>query len=427
MKTGAESEWGRLNHVMVHEPGIEVFFALLYPSAHLYERFFNLDAARSEHQALCSMLHDDFGVKVTHLEEIVKEKAGEDEDIFRRLFRLAEQRSRQVVEGDVYPTCCQGDYPVSQVPYNERDPGHLLDIVKLNPEIILSQHGVRTELIHPLYNLYFMRDQQAATDLGMVQSWMAKRERADEVDLSGLALQSAGVDIVHRVDGGRFEGGDFMPAGDFALLGCGLRTDMNGINSFLSKGTAFDEVAVVHEPVHPLITGRDPMVCMHLDTYFNIAADGVAVGNPLLLNEAKVEVYHRFSGGYEASGEKQSFESYIREKGFLIIEITTLEQLCYATNFLCVRDGECIAPDTSAIAPLVLKRLFAMAKRAPGKYGRLLEQAKYDYEMLTKTGCFFPENRELQKSGVEMQALTLTSATGGYGGAHCMTCVINRN
>ena len=42
----------------------------------------------------------------------------------------------------------------------------------------------------------------------------------------------------------------------------------------LQSGLGFDEVGVVHQPSHPLILGeqRDPMIDMHLDTYFNVAS-----------------------------------------------------------------------------------------------------------------------------------------------------------
>ena len=57
MQAGARAEWHPLRHVLVHEPGIEVFFALLSPQHHLYERFFDQGQARQEHRQLCDELH----------------------------------------------------------------------------------------------------------------------------------------------------------------------------------------------------------------------------------------------------------------------------------------------------------------------------------------------------------------------------------
>ena len=33
----------------------------------------------------------------------------------------------------------------------------------------------------------------------------------------------------------------------------------------------------------------------------------------------------------------------MKKKGFDIINLTTLEQLCYASNFLCIKDGQILA------------------------------------------------------------------------------------
>ena len=168
------------------------------------------------------------------------------------------------------------------------------------------------------------------------------------------------------------------------------------------------------------------MVNMHLDTYLNFPKEGVAVGNPALLREAKVTVYHRSGEGYGRVGPGGNLVEYLAGKDFELIGITTLEQLCYSTNFLCVRNGECITPDASSLSPIVLRRLGEKARVNPGKYGRLLTQAEHDYQSLKTESEFFPHKREVYSHGLGMTTLLLTNATGGYGGAHCMTCVLSR-
>ena len=71
---------------------------------------------------------------------------------------------------------------------------------------------------------------------------------------------------------------------DFALVGLGDRSNRNGVDQILEFGLNFDEVAVVHQPSHPLIPGDeiDPMIDMHVDTYFNVASSGVVVGSETL-------------------------------------------------------------------------------------------------------------------------------------------------
>ena len=420
MEPGARAEWETLRHILVHEPGIEVFFALLDPGAHLYERFFNHHEARWEHRQLCDLLHNSFGVRVHHLKTTLMEEAAEPGPVRDRLVALAELR---LGRGGGDTDNAAGGRPV--VPLRERDPEHLFRIAVLNP-VPGRGKGGRVRLENPLPNLYFMRDQQAATDRGICMARMATPERAEEPGITSLGLAALGIEPAHRVSRGRFEGGDFLPAGEFALVGCGSRTNPEGVQDLLGGGIGTGEVAVVREPRHPLITGRDHMVNMHLDTYLNFPKEGVAVGSPDLLREAKVTVYRRSGEGYGRAGPGGNLIEYLAGKGFELIALTTLEQLCYSTNFLCVRDGACVSPDAGALAPTVLRRLGERARTHPGRYERLLSQAEHDYQELKTDSEFFPHKREVYAHGLEMTTLLLTNATGGYGGAHCMTCVLAR-
>ena len=426
METGARAEWDTLRHVLVHEPGIEVFFALLAPEAHLYERFFNHHEARWEHRQLCDLLHNSFGVRIHHLKTTLMEEAGEPGPIRDLLVSMAARRlSDDRTSVTSHGTNGEPGGAGQEVPLDQRDPEHLFRIIVLNPGLGHGRGG-HVRLISPLHNLYFMRDQQAATDRGICMGRMATHERSEEVGLSTLCLNALGVEPVHRVSHGRFEGGDFIPAGEFALVGCGSRTNPEGARDLLAGGVGFDEVGVVREPRHPLIGGRDPMVNMHLDTYLNFPKEGVAVGSPALLREARVTVFNRSGKGYERTGDGGTLLDYLRAKGFDLIEITTLEQLCFSTNFLTVRNGTCITPDASALAPVMLRRLSEKARADPGKYGKLLAQAEHDYQILRTEAEFFPHKKGVYTHGLEMTSLLLTNATGGYGGAHCMTCVIAR-
>ncbi len=52
---------------------------------------------------------------------------------------------------------------------------------------------------------------------------------------------------------GTFEGGDFLPMNEFALLGVGDRSNMFGVEQIIKYGLGYSEVGVVHQPKHPLI------------------------------------------------------------------------------------------------------------------------------------------------------------------------------
>lgn len=217
---------------------------------------------------------------------------------------------------------------------------------------------------------------------------------------------------------------------DFALVGIGDRSNRPGVDQLVEFGLDFDEVGVVHQPSHPLIPGdeRDPMIDMHLDTCFNVASSGVVVGSELLLKRAKVEVYNREGKSiFRKSDVETTLHDYIRKKGFDIVNLTTLEQLCYASNFLCMRDGQILAVEVEREIKDVLDGLGAKAKDNPYRYAKLLEQAKKDYQDLREAGGIFPHKKEMYEHDIDAYTLIMTNLTGGYGGAHCMTATLERN
>ncbi|MDA4123347.1 MAG: arginine deiminase family protein [Thaumarchaeota archaeon] len=434
MTAKIRAEWDRLHRVAVHRPGIEMWFGLLAPYASLYERAFNRYEARNEHERLEYTLKHEFKVEVIRLKEKVLELADRRPEVRAQLVHaaLAEmefvgnkaevtQARRELVDNtDVF------------------DPGHFFNILLLQPKLDLEE-GVGARAVHvnvtertPLANLYFMRDQQAVTDRGIFVSRMSKPQRRKETSLTRLLWESLGEKVVHEVEApGTFEGGDFIPMKDFALVGTGDRSNADGVKQMLEHGLDFDEVGVVHQPSHPLIPGeeRDPMVDMHLDTYFNVAGSGVVVGSELLLKRAKVDVYHRAGKSKYVQDKKAgtTLHEFVKRKGFEIVNLTTLEQLSYASNFLCIKDGTILAIEVDRIVKKVLAGLEKEAKQSPERYNRLFEQAKKDYQELKGSAQFFPNKKELYQYGVDAYPIALTNLTGGYGGGHCMTAALERS
>jgi arginine deiminase len=433
MSTGIRAEWDPLRRVVIHRPGIEMFFGLLEPHASLYERAFSRFGARKEHERLEYILRYEFNVEVLHLKQAILDHADGHDKVRERLVGLAEQSL--YFGGDPEGAALARKDLESNAPL--LDSGHFFNILLLSPGIEIRT-GRGAQAIHlnitehqPLSNLYFMRDQQAVTDRGIVLGAMSKPQRQRETILTGLLWEILDLPVAHRVTApGTFEGGDFFPMGKFALLGTGDRTNAEGIAQVMAQGMGFDEVGVVHQPRHPLIAGErdDPMMDMHLDTYFNVASRGVVVGSETLLKEAEVEVYHRESEGrYSAEpGNRTNLHDYIREKGFEIIDITTLEQMAYASNFLCIRDGRILAVEVDRTVPDVIASLKAKAERDPGRYGRLLSQVEKDYRYLRNEGQFFPHKKEIYQNDIDAYPIILENITGGYGGAHCMICALRR-
>ncbi len=281
----------------------------------------------------------------------------------------------------------------------------------------------------PLANLYFMRDQQALTANGFVLGRMAKPQRRNEPALTGALLRTWGAAIVTQVRApGTFEGGDFLPLGDFALLGTGDRTNASAVRQILTAPIGFDEVAVVHQPSHPAIPGDAPdrMIDMHLDTYLNIPGKALAVGCESLLKRARTDVYRRKRGRLVRDRAVRTLHGYLTEKRFEILDISTLEQMSYASNFLCVRDRKILAVEVEQEVDRVIASLSGAARADPHRYGALLALVQKERSDLLERHEMFPHKTSLREAGVEVVPLSLREITGGYGGAHCMTCVMGR-
>ena len=425
------AEWDTLQDVVVHRPGIEMFFGQIEPFAFLYERSFNMDLAIHEHDELRHAL-ETTGARVHRLRSLAIRLARNDPEIVRRLRDYA----KKIVT--FQGASVEAKRARREFNQNLSDLGiqTLFNILVLRPSFKLDRKkGVRVifprvSLDVPLANLYFMRDQQVAADHGLIVGRMSKPQRRQEPALTGTIFEMAGAKIVHRVSApGTFEGGDFIPAGRFALIGIGDRTNLNGAGQVLQRGISFREVALVHQPSHPLLPSDkpDPMIDMHLDTYLNFPGSDVAVGCLPLLKAAKVELYQSSTRGrYKRISGTMNLYEFLTSRGFRIVPITTLEQMCYASNFLCIKDHEILAVEVEKVVKEVLRNLESKARADPYRYGALLEEARRDLDRLKRSDQFFPHKREFQELSIEVTALQLQEITGGYGGIRCMTCALNR-
>jgi arginine deiminase len=405
---------------------MEAFFGLLEPYASLYERVFSLSRARHEHEELVDTLRSGFGVHVDDLDQLLLQAAG-------RNPAVAAELCQRVVDtvGFTGPGAAAARSRFLDT-VKRLDGEQLVQILTLAPSLRFERgRGSRsvasfTTLRVPLTNLFFMRDQQAVTDRGIVLGRLAKPQRRRETDITSFVWRASGEPPVAQVERGTFEGGDFLPAGSFALLGTGDRSNATGVREVMESGLGFPEVAVVHQPRHPLLDRPDPMVNMHLDTYLNFPAEGVAVGHREMLATARVEVYFRDSQSYHKLRETTLLPYLEKDHGFRLIPISTLEQLCYATNFLTIRDRVIVVPDVARNAERVLTNLRQVAERDPRRYHRLYLRAAREFTELRAEDRFFPRTPEARDAGLHSVRVPLENLTGAFGGAHCLTATLER-
>ncbi|KPK33680.1 MAG: amidinotransferase [Chlamydiae bacterium SM23_39] len=428
-----KAEWHPLKKVVIHRPGMEMFLGLLEPYSALYERAFSREGARKEHEFLERILKYEFNIEVIKLRDTVLDAAKKRHRIREKLIELA----RDCLEygGDEATMKRAKEEFEKNIPYF--DNLHFFYMIMMNPLIFFrTAKGARNIEVNitarqPVANLYFMRDQQFMTDKGIIICRMSKPSRRKETKITRFLWEDIlDLPIEKEIEApGTIEGGEFIPMDKFALVGIGDRTNRDAIEQLLTVDFNYEEIGVVHQPLHPLVGSDkpDPMINMHLDTYFNVASSEIVVGSEILLKNAIVEVYRNEGYGKFTKELKEiNLYDYIKKKKFEIVNITTLEQLAYAANFLCVDNRQILAVEVERNVKGVLDTLKIRSRREPKRLGKLYNQAMQDYEYLKSEGQFFPHKKELYKFGIEVYPVSLKNLTGGFGAAHCMTCVLNR-
>ena len=414
------AEWDTLRSVVMHKAGVEMFSEILQSDESLEEDSPSQNSAVQEYEHLEHVLQQEFNVNIIRLRDTIVKAAEENPSIYDRLLQTADEAADITYdkEKDVH------------------NPSELFDHLLLKPQTKTADKK-KTKLLHlstnekkSLSEIYQMRDQQAVTDKGIFLSRLNIPLLRRESFIIKLLWEVLGIEVVHEVtEPGLFEGGDFIPVKDFAIVGVGNRTNMAGVQQLLKYGVGFDEIAVVHQPTYPLVPGEEvgQMVDMRLDNYFNIASKGVAVGLKPLLRTAQVDIYTKVSQGeYEMEKEHTDLLSYIAGWGFDVVGITVLEQLSNASNFLTIKDGTILAVEIERNIKDILYKLQIKAQGEPKQYEPLLREAEKDYEFLKNHSEFFPHKREMYQHGIDAYPLVLRNLTGIYGAAHCMTAALER-
>ncbi len=410
-----KAEWDRLNEVIMHRPGTEITYAMFAPKAFLFERPFNYNKALEEHKELENILKEN-GIKTHLLDELIVKTADNSSDFRRKLEKkvlslihfYGTKESMEMANNDL----------MKNIDYIDSESLFQALILELSIDLKEYVSGIEYPTVYsniPLANLYFMRDQQAISDGALIGN-MRMNQRKKETDITSFVFRDIFKENIKKIDKGYFEGGDFMPAGDFALIGVGSRTNEEGAFSAIESGVInFDEIALVYNPVYGFMKNRDLMVNMHLDTYFNIPAKGIAITSIELSKIAKVKVYAKNSDSYGYLNETTLYD-YLKSKDYNIINLGISEQLSYSSNFLTLSNNKIIAIDSEkVIKKLLRENIFNGETKS-----RILK------DIDIKNNKLFPENKGIGDYGVDFIKMDLSELTGGYGGAHCMTSAINR-
>ncbi len=382
-----QAEWHKADAILMHTPQSELFCGVIHPAAGLFEHYFDVDKAATEHREYIHKLKKN-GIRVFTVSDILNHIGT---DTLRTL-------ASQVLKYDIsaIPTL---DEETSEI-YRKQvidtmSRNDLIRCILLQPTVRLfrtdNNTGYEAQYIQePLMNLYFTRDQSITTPRGHIICQMNSTQRMPETKIIEVCYHHLGLHPILRINGdGRMEGGDYIPAGTISLIGCGMRTNMKGIRQVM-EADAFghDTVVVVHD--HKLWQMQ-----MHLDTYFNIIDSDLCTMVRSRL-EAKAnepeyvtcDIYAREAGEtqYRQIEAEKSFVTFLRERGMQIIHIEPDDEMHYANNYLTIAPRHIMAVD----------------------------------------GQSETFRQRLKDAGVTVEWIKLESLIDGYGAAHCMTQVLKR-
>ena len=381
-----QAEWSKAAVILMHTPGQELFNGVIHPSAGLFEDYFDVDKAAAEHRNYIKMLQKN-GIKVYTVRQILEETGI---DSLRVLAGELLQYDVTTLDDDA---AADADRYKKEV-LAKMSRADLIRCILLQPTVVLYKTGTNTGyeaqyVQNPLMNLYFTRDQSISTPRGHVICNMNSLQREPEADIISLCYAHLGLKPILRIQGeGRLEGGDYLPAGTLSFIGCGMRTNDEGIRQ-LMEADAFGHDTVVVVRDHKFWQMQ-----MHLDTYFNIIDNDLCTLTSSRLNAQKddpeyvtCDLWVRAPGTkkYTLLQKDRSFVEFLQDR-FGIIPIDSEDEMHYANNFL-------------TIAP---RHIMAV-----GGQSKALQQRFAD-------------------ASVKVEWIPLESLIDGYGAAHCMTQVLKR-
>ena len=383
--------------IVMHEPNEELFVGTMHPAAALFMDYFNADKAAEEHEAYQNILRETGANVVTVRDLLLKGCVDEDGNAIEgaELDALREFASHYLTY-----TCSEGVDPAEQETYRQEmlakfQPGDLVDIILLQPEIILRKTDINTSFeasyqLHPVMNLFFMRDQAITTSKGVVIGKMNSSQRRLESDIAEFCYRKLGEQPIYRIEGedAFLEGGDYLPFGTLSFIGCGLRTTQAAIDQLLEHDLIGKDTLVV---VRDQWKSQDQM---HLDTYFNIIDRDLVTlcanrvnAKPGDVDFLTYDTYAKdVNGKYQKIVSGASFLDFLNDRGIDIIPIEKADELNFANNFLTV------------------------GKR----------------EIVMVAGQSLELQADLREHGVDVTWAHLDNLTRGYGAAHCMTQVVRR-
>jgi arginine deiminase len=372
-----DAEYDRLESVRLHTPGIEILGGGLDPAANLFLESVPPAQARREHERIAGALAD-AGVEVHQLADDVPTRVLDG--------MVRERVTVEDADGTERPEALEDVVDL----FEPREKlGLVLGRATLRGHDVADADRTRwgrpgetpsptVSLERPVSNLYYQCDTSLVGDRGPVLCNMYHAIRQAELPYVRAAWEGVGADVVHEMREEPIEGGEFVPLGEFALVGVSaeidgeeetIRTSYAAGERLLGSGAlGFEEVGLVRAPLSAdrnLAREHDTFErTMHLLGWFNVAAEGLAVVYERLAETSIVDVYERTGDGYERD-RSVPFLDYLDGKGYDIVAATWEER--WPANFLALGDGAVLpvyeADEDGAYDPALNPTIEALKER----------------------------------------------------------------
>jgi len=328
---GIDATFDPLRAVRVHAPGIELWTRRVGGSPGPPETPVGPNPIRREHARLVKAV-ESAGVTVHRLAEDVATSGGLDDIVSEHVRAPGPDALAGILEG--------------------LGPREQLGLALARARLDRTDKAATTiHVDRPLSMAYRLCDTTIVGDRGPILPAMSDPDREPEVSIAEAAWEGVGAEIVHRADpaAGPIEGADYLPLGEFGLLGVGgvvdgkevVRTTARDAARALLEADALGvpEVALVRSPVavaQGRFDGHPRSTPGPLTAWCNVAAEGLAVLDAHLAREADVHVHVSTDAGYEHD-RTTTLLSYLESKGYDWIGVGPTER--WPTSFLTIEDG----------------------------------------------------------------------------------------